>query len=64
MYYYYWLIAVFLYLGILTLYVILMKAVTTREKDEKSSDAIFFAIASIVTLSIMPLLRSNLYDRN
>lgn len=41
-----------------------MKAVSTNDKEARASDAIFFAIASIVTLSIMPLIRTNLYNRD
>lgn len=61
MYYYWWLIAVFLYLGILTLYALLMAVMRDGEPKSNSSDSVFFAIASVVTLSMVPLMKENLY---
>jgi len=64
MYYYWWLIILFLYLGILLLYVILTYIIRSGEKKSVEADTVFFAIASIVTLSVVPLVKSNLYGED
>jgi predicted Co/Zn/Cd cation transporter (cation efflux family) len=62
MQYWWWLIAVLLYLSVLVAYSIITKI--TLEKGATTSpyaDNLFFAIASVVTLSIMPLVKTNVY---
>ena len=61
MYYYWWLIAILLYLFILSLYVVLIYIVSDSTSEAKSADAVFFAIASVVTLTVLPLVRMNVY---
>lgn len=60
MYYYWWFVAMFLYLGILTIYG-LLSALISGSGERSSGDTVFFAIASIVTLSVVPLIKENLY---
>lgn len=61
MYYYWWLIAVSLYLGILLLYVSLTYIITEGNNRATAADGVFFGVASIVTLSIVPLIKVNIY---
>ena len=61
MYYLWWLIAIFLYLAVLASYIILMGWINPDNESNRQADGIFFAIASVVTLSIIPLLKVNIY---
>jgi hypothetical protein len=61
MYYYWWLVAMALYLGILVLYGVI-SAIVANPSQRTNGDAVFFAIASVVTLSVVPLLKENLYS--
>lgn len=62
MFYLWWLIIVVMYLGILLFYAILVFVITPNDRsDSLKADTVFFAICSIVTLSIMPLIRVNIY---
>lgn len=62
MQYYWWLIAVLLYLSVLVTYAIVIKiALKEGETASPYADNLFFAIASVVTLSIIPLVKTNVY---
>ena len=61
MYYYYWLAVTLFYLCILTTYAILSLLIKNPDEPAGKGDTVFFAIASVVTLSIVPLMRESLY---
>lgn len=60
MYYYWWLISIFMYLFVLLIYVI---GTYVFFNDDKIAgiDTVFFGITSIITLSIIPLIKINIY---
>ena len=63
MQYYWWLIAVLLYLSVLVIYAVVTKiALKEGETAYPYADNLFFAIASVVTLSIIPLVKTNIYS--
>jgi hypothetical protein len=60
MYYYWWLVSIMMYLMVLLIYVI---GTYIFFGDHKISgvDTVFFGITSIITLSIIPLIKINIY---
>lgn len=60
MYYYWWLISIFTYLMVLLIYVV-GSHVLFGEHRINGMDTVFFGITSIITLSIVPLIKMNIY---
>lgn len=60
--YYWWIIAIILCISILTLYAVILDFTFDEPTPQiEASKTIFFAVTSIITLSIIPLIKINLY---
>lgn len=60
MYYYWWLVSILFYLFILLVYV-LGSFYIFEDKRLGGIDTVFFGVTSIITLSIIPLIKINVY---
>lgn len=60
MYYYWWLIIIFMYLAVLLIYIIASFYVF-NDRRISGIDQVVFGITSIITLSIIPLIKINIY---
>ena len=60
MYYYWWLVVILIYLLILLVYVVVSYFVFD-DKRISGMDQLVFGITSIITLSIIPLIKINIY---
>lgn len=63
--YLWWLIIIFTYLFILLIYVILSHLINKGEKKKMDGiDAIFFGVTSVITISLIPIIKSvtEVYD--
>lgn len=60
MYYYWWLVSIILYLFVLLIYVV-GSYLFFGDHKISSIDTVFFGIASIITLSVIPLMKINIY---
>lgn len=60
MYYYWWLVSIMMYLMVLLVYVIGTYMFFGDHKIT-GTDTVFFGITSIITLSIIPLIKINIY---
>jgi hypothetical protein len=56
--YFWWLVIVFTYLLVLLTYVIVTHIITKDDTDRLTSiDTVFFGITSVITISLMPILK-------
>jgi len=61
MYYIWWIFSIFLYIFILVSYAGITRYIAESDDSTRIPDSIFFAVTSIITLSIIPLVKVNLY---
>lgn len=59
MIYLWWAVSIGLYIIILTLYVFLSRIVAKDDPTDASADNLFFAVASVITLSAMGIVKFN-----
>lgn len=58
--YFWWLIIIFTYLTVLMVYIISTHMITRDVKDRLTGiDTVFFGVTSVITISLMPLLKYN-----
>jgi hypothetical protein len=58
--YFWWLVIIFTYLSVLLIYIIVTHVITNDENDRLTGiDTVFFGITSVITISLMPLLKSS-----
>lgn len=60
MYYYWWLIIIYIYLFILLAYIIVSYYVFD-DRRISGIDQLFFGVTSIITLSVIPIIKINIY---
>ena len=62
MFYYWWIIYILLYIFVLILYTVIMEYVFDEPFTKlDSAKTVFFAVTSIITLSVVHILKINLY---
>lgn len=59
--YVWWLIIMLMYLSTLVIYGLLNKILLPKGQSSTAADAVFFAMASVVTLSAITIVKGNVY---